>query len=189
MMNSTNTATVNIGAVDPNTSNNSATDADTLSNVLFIDGFESGDTLQWSATVPLTFEAYATVDVAAGDSEAGFGYDFAAVQAGEVLAPTPIAFVTDADGKPLFLIATRRTDASGQLELTLEVVGGGRSSWVPVGEVGQQVRIEWSGADSSNLGHVAVSLDGRLALWVEGYAGSATPAGVKLLRAPVAVAP
>ncbi|MEO8196260.1 MAG: Calx-beta domain-containing protein [Thermoanaerobaculia bacterium] len=184
-----NTATVSSAAVDPNTANNSATDTDTISNVIFIDGFETGDTSLWSVSVPLTFEAYATVDVAAGDSEAGFGYDFAAVQSGEVLAPASIAFVTDGAGKPLFLIAARRTDANGSLELTLEVVGGGRSSWVAVGEVGQQVRIEWSVADQNNLGHVAVSLDGRLALWVEGYAGSATPAGVKLLRAPAPLAP
>ncbi len=54
---------------------------------------------------------------------------------------------------------------------------------------GSRCSIEWAAADQSNLGHVAVSLDGRLALWVEDYAGSATPAGVKLLRAPAPVAP
>jgi hypothetical protein len=97
--------------------------------------------------------------------------------------------VTDVAGKPLFLVGARRGDANGQLELTLEVVGGGRSSWAVVGEVGQQVRVEWAAADQNNLGHVAVYLDGRLALWVEGFAGSATPAGVKLLRAPVPPAP
>ncbi|MEO8196492.1 MAG: ExeM/NucH family extracellular endonuclease [Thermoanaerobaculia bacterium] len=179
-----NTATVSSAAADPDASNNSATDSDTLSNVLFIDGFESGDTSQWSASAPLTFEAYATVDIAAGGAEAAFGYDFAAVQAGEVLAPTSIAFVTDAAGKPLFLVGARRTGANGQLELTLEEVGGVRSSWVRVGEVTQQVRLEWSAADLNSLGHLAVYLDGRLALWVEGYGGEAAPAGVQLLRAP-----
>ena len=184
-----NTATIGVGVNDPNTANNSATDVDTLSNEIFVDGFETGDTSQWSATVPPIFEVYATFGVATGGSVAAFGYDFAAVQSGEALAPTAIAFVTDVTGKPLFLIGARRTDPNGQLELTLEIVGGGRSSWVPVGEVGQQVQLEWAAADQSNLGHVAVSLDGRLALWVEDYAGSATPAGVKLLRAPAPVAP
>ena len=56
-------------------------------------------------------------------------------------------------------------------------------------EVGQQVRIEWSLADQNDLGHVAVALDGLVVLWVEGYAGSATPAGVTLLRAPAPVEP
>ena len=45
----TATATVAGGATDPNTADNSATDTDTLGNTIFIDGFESGDTLQWSA--------------------------------------------------------------------------------------------------------------------------------------------
>ncbi len=56
-------------------------------------------------------------------------------------------------------------------------------------DLGQQVRLEWSAADQSHAGHVAAYLDGRLALWVEGYAGGASPAGVKLLRAPEQVAP
>ena len=62
----TATATVAGGGTDPNTADNSATDTDTLSNEIFLDGFESGDTLQWSATVPLTFEAYAAFGVASG---------------------------------------------------------------------------------------------------------------------------
>ena len=60
----TATATVGGGATDPNTADNSATDTDTVGNTIFIDGFESGDTLLWSATVPLTVEAYAVVGVA-----------------------------------------------------------------------------------------------------------------------------
>ena len=74
----------------------------------------------------------------------------------------------------------RRTQA----ELTGEIAGGGRGSWGAAGEVGQRVRLEWSAADQNDLGHVAGELDGRLALWVEGYTGSAMPAGVMVLRAP-----
>ena len=184
-----NTAAIGVGVNDPNPANNTATDIDALSNELLVDGFESGDTSQWSATVPLTFETYATASVDAGAAETVFDYDFAAVQSGEALAPTSIAFMTDAAGKALFLIGARRTDANGELELTLEVVGGGRSSWVDAGEVGQQVRIEWSAANQNDLGHVAVSFDGRLALWVEGFTGNSTPAGVLLLRSPAPVAP
>jgi hypothetical protein len=83
----------------------------------------------------------------------------------------------------------RRAEASGQLELTLEVIGGGRSSWVTAGEVAQQVRVEWSPSGQSDAGFVALFLDGRLALWVEGYTGGAPPTGLLLLRSPAAVEP
>ena len=185
----TATATVGGGGADPNASNNSATDTDTVDAMPFVDGFESGDTARWSASVPLTFEVYATVRLAAGGSEAAFAYNFATVKPGEAFAATATAIATDAAGKPLFFLAARRLDPSSQLELTVEIVGGGRSSWVPAGEVGQLVRLEWSAADQNDIGHLAVELDGRLALWVEGYTGSAMPAGVMVLRAPAPLAP
>jgi len=105
------------------------------------------------------------------------------------IAATSIAVATDASGRPLFVVGARRLDPDGPLELTLEVVGGGRSSWIEAAEVGQQMRLEWSAADQNDVGHVAVALDGRLALWVEGYTGSAKPAGVLLLRAPAPAVP
>jgi uncharacterized repeat protein (TIGR01451 family) len=187
--NLSNTATIGVGVNDPNIANNSSTDVDSLSNLIFSDGFESGDTSQWTLSVPLTFTVYDAVGVASGASAVAFDYDFAAVQSGEALAPTTIAFVTDAAGKALFLIGARRTEADGALELTLEIVGGGRSSWVPVGEVGQQVRFEWSAAGQSHLGHVAVWLDGRLALWVEGAASGDAPVAAMLLQAPAVAQP
>jgi len=185
----TATATVNGGGSDPNPANNSATDTSALSNELFLDGFESGDTSAWSLAVPFTFEAYASFEIAGGGSEADFGYDFAAMRSGEAFAATSIAVATDASGRPLFVVGARRLDPDGPLELTLEVVGGGRSSWIEAAEVGQQMRLEWSAADQNDVGHVAVALDGRLALWVEGYTGSAKPAGVLLLRAPAPAVP
>ena len=185
----TATATVGGGATDPNTANNSATDTDTLDTMPFVDDFESGDTTRWSNSVPLTFEAYATIAFEDDSPEANFGYDFGAVRSAEVFAPTAIAVATGPSGKPLFVVAARRLAASGPLELTLEVVGGGQSSWVPVGEVHQQVQLEWSAAGESDPGHVAVALDGRLALWVEGFADSATPVRALLLRSPAPVAP
>ncbi|MEO7794909.1 MAG: hypothetical protein ABIV06_09070, partial [Thermoanaerobaculia bacterium] len=118
-----------------------------------------------------------------------FDYDFASVKSGEAFAATSIAVATDATGRALFTVVARRLDPNGELELTLEIVGGARSSWIPAGEVGQQVRLEWTLADGNNVGHVAVSLDGRLALWVEGYAANGSPAGVTLLRAPAPAAP
>lgn len=184
----TATATVNGGGSDPNTADNSATDTSSLSNELFLDDFESGDTSAWSLAVPFTFETYATLAVAGGSTESAFGYDFSVLRAGEAFAESSIAFATDAAGRPLFVLGARRLDANGPLELTLEVVGGGLSSWVEAAEVEQEVRLEWSAAGESNPGHVAVSLDGRLALWVEGYTASAKPAGVRLLRAPVPAA-
>ena len=182
-----NTATATVGGsvTDPVPDNNSATDSDALlSLTIFIDGFESGGTEQWSATVPLTFEAYSTSAIPGGVTETSFSYDFAATRPGENVGTNPIAYVTDASGKPLLGVMVRRTDASAGLEMTLEVTGGGRSSWVSIGEVGQQVRIEWSGADQSQLGHVAVWLDGRLALWVDGFAAEGAPVAVNLFRAP-----
>ena len=47
----------------------------------------------------------------------------------------------------------------------------------------------WVAANQNDLGHVAVSFDGRLALWVEGFTGNSTPAGVLLLRAQAPRAP
>jgi hypothetical protein len=111
------------------------------------------------------------------------------VQSGAELEATAIAVVTDAAGRPLFLLGARRTEPFGELELTLAIPGAGRSSWVPVSEVGQQVRIEWSLADESSLGHVAVALDGLVILSAEQYSGTAAPTGVTLLRSAAPVAP
>jgi uncharacterized repeat protein (TIGR01451 family) len=183
----TASATVGGGVPDPNTANNSATDTDTIDTMPFIDGFETGDTSRWTLAVPLTFEAYRTVAVTAGSSDVGFIYDFAAAKSGEALAATPIAFALDGARRPLFVVGARRLHPEDPLELNLEVVGGVASNWIPAGEVGQQVQLEWSASDLGS-GHVAVWLDGRLALWVDGY-GGATPSGALLLRAPAPVAP
>ena len=179
----TATATVNGGGTDPNTVNNSATDTDTIP-LIFVDGFESGDMLQWSAFVPLTSEAYAALGVDSTSTEAAFNYDFAAVKSGEELAATAVAVVTDAAGKPLFFLGARRIEPNGELELSIGILGAGRSAWVPVSEVPQQVRIEWSLADKSSLGHVAVALDGLVVLSVDEYSGIAAPSRVTLLRSP-----
>lgn len=178
----TATATVGGGATDPNTADNSATDTDTVGNTIFNDGFESGDTLLWSVTVPLTVEAYAVVGVDAATSAATFDYDFSAVKSGEELMATAIAVVQDASGKPLFVLGARRTESFGELEIALQFPGAGRSRWVPVSEVGQRVRIEWSLADLASLGRASVALDGLVVLRIEGYAGTASPAGAQLLR-------
>ncbi len=179
----TATATVGGGVSDPHGANNSATDIDTLlSLTVFVDGFESGNTGQWSAAVPFAFAVYRTLEVGPGSSATAFAYDFAALLPGEALAATSIVLVTDAADRPLLLLGARRTDANGPLELTLEIVGAGRSSWVSVGEVGQQIRIEWAAADPSHPGHVEVALDGRLALWVDGFSPTAPASSVWLLR-------
>ena len=185
----TATATVGGGGSDPSTGNNSATDTDTIDGMPFLDGFATGDTSRWTTSVPLTFEAYAALALTPGSPDASFDYDFAAVRAGEAFAPTAIAVATDAAGRPLYVVGARRLDANGPLELALEIVGGGRTPWLPAGEVGQRVRLEWSSAGQSDAGHVAVELDGRLAFWIEGYAGSATPAEVLLLRSPATLEP
>ncbi|MEO8196261.1 MAG: DUF11 domain-containing protein [Thermoanaerobaculia bacterium] len=179
----TATATVGGGISDPAPGNNSATDTDTLlSLTIFVDGFESGSTGQWSASVPMTFEVYRTLAVGASASESIFVYDFAALRPGEALLPAAIAFATDATGKPLLAILVRRSVPDATLEWTLELMGAGQSSWVPVSEALQQVRIEWSAADPGHAGHVAVALDGRLALWVEGFPPAAAPNATLLLR-------
>ena len=179
----TATATVGGGVTDPNSANNSATDIDTvLPLTLFIDGFDSGGTGQWSAVVPLTFELYRTLDLGPDLSAMDFAYDFAAVQPGEMLPAVAIALATDAVGEPLFAILVRRRAPEAPLEWTLEVTGAGSSSWVPVSELAQQVRAEWAVADAGRPGHVAVVLDGRLALWVEGLDPATATAAARLLR-------
>ena len=184
-----NTATATVGGgTDPNTVDNSATDTDLLPGI-FSDGLESGDMLQWSAVVPFTFEAYAAVGVGGDSVEAAFGYDFAAVQSGEELAATAIAVVSDAAGRPLFLLGVRRIEENGELEMSLGILGAGRSAWVPVSEVPQQVRIVWSPADESRLGRIEVALDGLVVLAVDGYAGTAVPENVTLRRSPASEAP
>ena len=169
---------------DPSSGNNSATDTDTVDTMPFLDGFETGNTSRWSNTVPLVFEEYAIVAVDAEASQADFAYDFSAVEAGRQLVASPVAIVSDSTGAALARLVARRTSASEQLEVSLEVADSASSNWVAVGEVAQQVRIEWSGADASNQGHVAVYLDGRLAFWVDGFSAG-TPANVSLLRASV----
>ncbi len=179
----TATATVGGGVTDPNSANNSATDTDTvLPLTLFIDGFDSGGTSQWSAVVPLTFGVYATVAFDSASSAAAFDYDFAAVDLGEMLPAVAIALATDAAGEPLFAILVRRRAPEAPLEWTLEVTDAGSSSWVPVSELAQQVRAEWLASDAGQPGHVAVVLDGRLALWVEGFDPATAPAAARLMR-------
>ena len=179
----TATATVGGGVSDPAPGNNSATDTDTLlSLTIFADGFEGGSTGQWSAAVPLTFEVYSALEVTAGGSELAFAYDFAATLPGEPLAASPIAFATDAAGHPLLSLLIRRADPTAELEWTLEVTNAGRTAWVPVGEVRRQVRLEWGNSSPGQPGHGAVLLDGRLALWIEGFAPAAPPAELRLLR-------
>jgi len=179
----TATATVGGGVADPAPGNNSATDTDTLlSLTIFVDGFESGGTGQWSASVPLTFEVYQTLPVAPGGSGPNFAYDFGSFPPDEPLAPSPIAWATDASGRPQFSILVRRPLPAGPLEWTLEVAGGVRSAWVAMSEIEQQVRLDASAAASGHAGHVAVFLDGRLALWVDGFAPTAPAAAARLLR-------
>ena len=180
----TATAAVSGGVSDPAPGNNSATDTDTLlSLTIFVDGFESGGTGQWSASVPLTFEVYRTLALAPGDAGVEFAYDFAALRTREALPPSTIALAADAAGRPLCTILVRRSTSNSGLEWTLENAGGGSSSWVPVTEVAQEVRLEWAAADPGHAGHVAVLLDGRLALWVEGFEPVA-PAAAALLLSP-----
>ena len=47
-----NTATISSGVVDPVPGNNSSTDVTLVPVEIFADGFESGNTLSWSSTVP-----------------------------------------------------------------------------------------------------------------------------------------
>jgi len=49
-----NTATITVpgGVTDPDPGNNTATDQDSGVEMIFADGFESGDTSAWSNTVP-----------------------------------------------------------------------------------------------------------------------------------------
>jgi hypothetical protein len=180
----TATATVGGGVADPVPGNNSATDTDTLDTMPFVDSFETGNTSRWSNVVPLTFEEYAAIALTAGSADVGFAYDFSAVVAGSELAPTRAVVVTDAEGRILSSLVARRTAPSAELELSLEVTGSAGSNWVTAGEVAQQVRIEWVAASASGPGYVAVYLDGRLALWVDGFSPVGAPSGVKLLRAP-----
>ncbi|MEO8275263.1 MAG: Calx-beta domain-containing protein [Thermoanaerobaculia bacterium] len=188
-LNNTATATVAVPVVDPVSANNSATDIDTLnSNVIFTDGFESGGFSAWSSTVPLTFEAYSTTHGLEAGAVTEFAYDFSAVQSGRTLEANTMAFVTDLEGRALFQIQVRRTSVNGTLEATLEVTGGASSNWVPVGEVGQLVRIEWSNADANHLGFVSVSLDGHLSLWVDGFAPANPPSATTLLRSTLPAA-
>ncbi len=50
-LDNTATATAPGGVLDPNSSNNSATDSDHVEDPVFADGFESGNTSAWSVTV------------------------------------------------------------------------------------------------------------------------------------------
>ncbi|MEO8276656.1 MAG: ExeM/NucH family extracellular endonuclease [Thermoanaerobaculia bacterium] len=187
-----NTATVSSATPDPASANNSATDTDTLlSSTIFIDGFASSDTSQWSATVPLSFEVVAIRTLAAGANAQDFAFDFESTlrRAGEtpdgVLAARPIASVLDRYGHLLCTIELRRSGAGAPLELCLEVQGA-RSAWTPVDAASRNLRVEWSSATGGSLGSVALALDGSAAIWVEGFAPAESPAEVRLFGSPAA---
>ncbi len=181
-----NTATVTF-AGDPNSANNSATDVDTLLPLLvFADGFETGDTSQWSSTTPLTLQVLASFPVDPGSSDVVFDYDFAALPAATPHAPSNLVLVTDADGRSLLALEARRLGSDPTLELALLVPGAARSAWEPIAGVQQQLRLEWAAAADGYEGHLALYLDGRLALWVDGFAPAASPARVGLLGVPAA---
>ncbi len=181
----TATATVGGGVSDPAPGNNSATDTDTLlSLTIFVDGFESGGTGQWSASVPVTFEIYSTLAVAADRSAVEFDYDFSALTPGEALPPSMIAFATDGRGRPLLALLARRASAAAPLEWAILWPGSGGSSWAEVTEGRQQVAFEWLAAPPDDRRHFAVLLDGRLALWIEEPPADAAIETVRLLRLP-----
>ena len=111
-----------------------------------------------------------------------FDYDFADAPPVDAFAATPIAEVRDGEGRRLIAVLARRSGPASPLEWTLESGDSARSSWVEVHELLQEVRIEWSPASEENSGHVAVVLDGRLALWVNGFASAPLPESATLSR-------
>jgi hypothetical protein len=182
----TATATVTGGVTDPSSANNTSTDTDLL-NSIFIDGFESGDTSQWSSDFPFAgFRVFAKVGVDAGSSEVTFAYDLGSVRPGRDLEATGIVELASASGEIVARIVARRQDAASPLELRLEVVGGARSAWVAADAGTQAIRIDWATANAISLGSISSALDGVVTLWVEGFAPAGAPAAVNLLRERVA---
>jgi uncharacterized repeat protein (TIGR01451 family) len=159
------TATVGGGVVDPDTSDNSATDTDNVINPdIFADGFESGDTAAWSSTVPLTFALRGRET-----GEVTFGHDFGAYTASR-LAETPVAVLVDDDGFAVARIDVRRTEAGAALELRLLAAGAAAGPWVAVGTDGHsEVRIAWSSAASDGDGFVSLTVGGVLIHWSDGF--------------------
>ena len=171
-----NTATVATGSgvTDPTPSNNSATDEDVIpGTALFSDGFETGNTSRWGGAQTL-FHAYQVLSVSGSTIEAG--YDLAGLP-GFAFESSAIAEVAGEGGQAMFRLVARRTDANAAVELSLEVVGGGSSAWVAAS--GSQLRFDWT---AGSAGHVALAIDGRLALWVDGFATSAAPVTLELRR-------
>lgn len=181
-----NTATVSSGISDPNGANDSATDIDTILGIdVFSDGFESGDFSAWSVVSPFDLRPYSTASIVDGAASGGFGYDFASVGFDETFAPSPVAIVKDALGRPLARVLVRRTEAGAPLEMAVDVAGGGASEWAAIAERAQGVGIEWSPAAQGSEGFFAVRLDGRLAVWLDGFAPRVAPRSVVLLRRTV----
>ncbi len=180
-----NTATVAPAAsiVDPNLGNNSSTDSDLVpGSAIFSDGFEIGSLSRWGASQSLLLRLLRTLPVGSGRSAISFAYDFAGLPAGIVLPASAIAVAVDSTGGTLFVVEARRTDASAPLEIRLLVLGRGASAWQQVAAEGEDLLLEWS-ADpvGDREGHVAVSVGGRLALWVDGVRAMAAPEAVQLL--------
>jgi uncharacterized repeat protein (TIGR01451 family) len=171
-----NTASIGVGAGDPNPGNNSATDTDLVVVLpLLSDGFESGDLSAWGGVQTL-FRVYQVLSVS-GATSAELRYDLAALP-GDGFAPHEIAVAADDAGRKLFALVARRTEAASALELRLEVAGGDASGWVTL--AGSAVRFDWAAGGG---GYVAVAIDGRLALWVDGFDAGTAPASMSLLRA------
>lgn len=177
-----NTATATVGgaATDPVPGNNSSTDTDLL-NSIFIDGFETGDTSQWSATQPLAFAVYRRIEIEPGSSDIGFALDLDAIRRGHPLFAGPLAQLVDGSGGILARIVARRSAPGAGIEIRLEVADGAPSGWAAIEASTRTIRIEWAAADRTSLGSIAATFDGLLTHWIEGFAPAAAPRAVELL--------
>ena len=176
------TVTAPAGVIDQAPGNDSAVDIDALP-IVFVDGFETGNASRWSQQQPAALVPFASL---AAEKEIAFGYDFASLQDEEALPPCPIAVAMDGAGKTVFAVETQRVDAAAPLELRLvgfDTKGDAHiSAWQPVAERLQHVHLEWRISTNGDQGTtIALALDGRLALWLDGFsAPSEQPVSVTL---------
>jgi|CXWL01.1.fsa_nt_gi uncharacterized repeat protein (TIGR01451 family) len=179
-----NTATIAAGAsvVDPSLGDNSATDMDTVGNLVFADGFESGDPSHWSGSAGLSFATSVAARLPAGALSTRFDFNLAALPATSAFGPSTIATMTDAEGRQVLWLAVRRRTGGAPLELALAAVDRS-SGWTAVAESRQRLLLAWAVTDG-RVDTLSLMLGGRLGLWLYGFLPTDPPTTVRVMRHP-----
>lgn len=194
-----NTATVTppAGASDPEPSNDTATDTDhitALADFVFGDGFDNGDTLSWSATIPPIVLLKTDLPNPENQYRDAFRLELGVLQPlGRFSTSVVVGF--DADGRPLFGVDLRR-DAAGFAARGWVIPDDRvqrRTAWVALPHPEDDIELRWlRSLPGVGSGRLELYVDGLApelledldndAAWVASTGRGATVTGEKVIR-------